>query len=106
MRRWFGSICSFLLVFSCVMLAGCVSSEQFYEDVSLSREAAYRQWKHRKERQEQAQTHISGKLSIEDCLKLAMVNNKVLQRIIQEKEVARRTVEIVFSNIAQCGSYG
>ncbi len=82
-------VCLLFFALCPLFLAGCVSSEQFYEDVSLSREVAYRQWKHRKERQEQSQTHISGELSIEDCLKLAMVNNKVLQRIIQEKEIAR-----------------
>jgi len=70
-------------------LVGCMSSRQFYEDVRLSREAAYRQWKSRRERQEQSQTYISGELSVEDCLKLALVNNKVLQRIIEEKEIAR-----------------
>ena len=48
-------------------VAGCVSSEQFYESVSLSRDAAYRQWKTRKERQERFQPRISGELSINDC---------------------------------------
>lgn len=82
-------ICLLFSVLCPLFLAGCVSREQFYEEVSLSREAAYRQWKTRKERQEQSQTHINGKLSIEDCLKLALLNNKVLQRITEEKEVAR-----------------
>ena len=72
-----------------LQLAGCVSSEQFYEEAGLSRDDAYQQWKSRKERQEQSQTYISGKLSIEDCLKLALGNNKVLQRVVQEKEIAR-----------------
>ncbi len=71
------------------MLVGCVSSEKFYQGVSLSRETAYRQWASRKEHQQQSQIHISGELGIEDCLKLALVNNKVLQRVIQEKQVAR-----------------
>ena len=72
-----------------LQLAGCVSKEQFYEDVSLSRDAAYQQWKSRKELAKQSQTYISGKLSIEDCLKLTLVNNKGLQRVVEEKEVAR-----------------
>ncbi len=71
------------------LLAGCVSSEQFYEQAGLSRETAYRQWQSRKERQEQAQPVISGKLTVQDCLKLAMVNNKVLQRVTEEREIAR-----------------
>ncbi len=79
-----------LFSFLCLLfLVGCVSSEQFYEEVSFSRESAYRQWMTRKERQEQSQPRISGELSAEDCLKLALVNNKVLQRITEEKEIAR-----------------
>jgi len=72
-----------------LQLAGCVSSEKYYEDVGLSREAAFRQWKSRKERQERSQPVISGKLNIADCTKLALVNNKVLQSIVQEREIAR-----------------
>ena len=72
-----------------LLLAGCISSEQFYEDVSLSRETAYRQWKNRKESQQTSQPHISGQLSIEDCLKLALANNKGLQRTLEEKQIAR-----------------
>jgi outer membrane protein len=72
-----------------LQLAGCVSSEKYYEDVGLSREAAFRQWKSRKEKQEQSQPFISGKLNITDCTKLALVNNKVLQSIVQEREIAR-----------------
>jgi len=77
----------FVLVTS--LLAGCVSSEQFYEQAGLSRETAYRQWKTRKEHQEQVQPVISGKLTVQDCLKLAMVNNKALQRVMEEREIAR-----------------
>jgi len=71
------------------MLAGCVGSEQLYEQAGLSRETAYRQWNTRRQRQEQAQPVISGKLSVQDCLKLAMVNNKALQRVTEEREIAR-----------------
>jgi len=70
-------------------LAGCVSSDKYYEDVGLSREAAFRQWKNRKERKERSQPVISGRLNIADCTKLALVNNKVLQSIVQERQVAR-----------------
>ena len=72
-----------------LQLAGCVSSDKYYEDVGLSREAAFRQWKNRKERRQQSQPVISGKLNVADCTKLALVNNKVLQSIVQEKEIAR-----------------
>ncbi len=72
-----------------LLIVGCVSTEQFYQDVGLSREVAYRQWKTRKERSEQSQPRISGELSIRDCLKLSLANNKVLQRVTEEKGIAR-----------------
>ena len=70
-------------------LGGCISSEQLSEDVGLSRQAAYRQWKSRKEHQEDSQPYVTGHLSVADCLKLALVNNKTLQTVVQEREVAR-----------------
>jgi len=92
-----------------LQLAGCVSSEQFYQEVSLSRDAAYRQWKSRKERQEQSQTYISGKLSIEDCLKLTLVNNKTLQRVVEEKEIARgerlKSYSAILPTVGLSGDY-
>ncbi len=68
---------------------GCTSSEEFYQEVSLSRDTAYHQWKTHKEIQKQSQTQIDGKLSLQDCLKLTLGNNKTLQSIVQEREFAR-----------------
>jgi len=76
-------------VLATLQLAGCVSSEEYYEDAGLSREVAYRQWKNRKQRQERSQPLVTGELNIADCTKLALVNNKVLQRVVQEREIAR-----------------
>jgi len=73
----------------CMIIFGCTSSEQFYQEVSLSRDAAYRQWKGRKEIRQHSQVRINGELSLRDCLKLTLANNKTLQRIVQEKEIAR-----------------
>jgi len=82
-------ICFGWAVIAALLQAGCGSSERLYQDVGLSRDAAYRQWKNRKENQQRSQIYVSGDLGIEDCLKLVLVNNKVLQRTIQEKEIAR-----------------
>jgi outer membrane protein TolC len=71
-----------------LLLCGCGTEEQLSEQVSLSRESAYRQWQNRKQHEEQAQPRISGRLSVEDCLKLVLVNNKMLQRVLQEREIA------------------
>jgi outer membrane protein TolC len=78
-----------IYVICSLVLTGCVSKEEFYDDVSLSCESAYKQWEGRKEAEKQAQTVISGELSLEDCLKLTLTNNKTILRTLEEKEAAR-----------------
>jgi outer membrane protein TolC len=72
-----------------LLAAGCVSTEQFYQDVRLSRESAYQRWEDRKSRDQQLQTKIDGAMSLHDCLKLTLTNNKTLQRVLQEQEIAK-----------------
>jgi outer membrane protein len=84
------------LVFCClaaiVLIIGCTSEEQFYKELSTARFEAYNQWKSREELAEKSQSHITGELSLVDALKLAFLNNKTLQRLVQEKEIARGEV--------------
>ncbi|HUW18504.1 MAG TPA: TolC family protein [Sedimentisphaerales bacterium] len=72
-----------------LQFAGCVSSEKFYGEVEASRQSAYRRWKNGRDNQKQTEAVISGAVTMQDCLKLALTNNKTLQRIVQEKEFAR-----------------
>jgi outer membrane protein TolC len=78
-------------ILSLISLPGCVSKEDFFNDASLSRQSAYTQWENRKLAEKQIQPVVTGKLSVEDCLKLTLANNKVLLRTIEEKEAARGT---------------
>ncbi len=78
-----------LIAVGSVFVGGCKSQEEFRRDVGLSREAAYRQWETRKAREDGAQPRVGGKLSVVDCLKLTLVHNKMLQRTMEEKEIAR-----------------
>jgi outer membrane protein len=90
-------------------LAGCISTEQFREDVSLSREAAYQRWASRKEREEQTQPVVTGKLSMVDCLKLTLTHNKALQRMVEEKEIARgeelKSYSVILPTVGLTGDY-
>ena len=105
-KKCFSMVIGTLVV---LQFAGCVSSDKYYEDVGLSREAAFRQWKSRKERQQQSQPVISGKLNIADCTKLALVNNKVLQSIVQERQIARgarlKSYSAILPNVNLTGDY-
>ncbi len=78
-----------IIITAVVIFAGCKSSEQFYRQAKLSREQAYHFWQSRKQREQYTQTIIKGKLPVKDCLKLALNNNKRLQSVLQEKEIAR-----------------
>ncbi|MFH1371754.1 MAG: TolC family protein [Planctomycetota bacterium] len=90
-------------------LSGCVSKEQFYSDASLSRESAYKQWENRKQAEKQTQPVISGKLSLDDCLKLTLTNNKSLLRTLEEKEAARGaevgSYSAILPTVALTGNY-
>jgi outer membrane protein TolC len=77
------------LLLSAIVLPGCVSKEEFYNDAGLSRESAYKQWEGRKTAEKQTQPVIAGKLSLEDCLKLTLTNNKSLLKTLEEREAAR-----------------
>ena len=77
------------LSLSAILLTGCVSKEEFTNEATLSRESAYKQWEGRKQADKQTQTVISGKLSLDDCLKLTLTNNKTLLKTLEEKEAAR-----------------
>ncbi|MBN2456478.1 MAG: TolC family protein [Sedimentisphaerales bacterium] len=85
--REYGSfiLCSLAIIF----IAGCTGSEKYYSQAALSRQEAFNRWKNRKALEQQNQTRITGQLSLQDCIKLALTNNKMLQFVLQEKEFAR-----------------
>jgi len=76
---------------SSAFFSGCVttSRREMARDVKLSRARAVQQWASRKDREDEQQPHISGKLSMEDSIKLTLVHNKMLQRTMEEREIAR-----------------
>jgi outer membrane protein len=97
------------LLLSAISLSGCVSKEEFTNEASLSRESAYKQWEGRKQSEKQSQPVISGKLALDDCLKLTLTNNKMLLKTLEEKEAARGvelgTYSAVLPTAAISGGY-
>lgn len=71
-----------------LVVGGCTSREEFARDVGLSRQAAYRQWEKQKTQEEDQQPRISGTLSVEDSVKLALLHNKMLQQMLEERTIA------------------
>jgi outer membrane protein TolC len=107
--KWLKHALLVLCMLLLIRLAGCTSSEEFYKEATLSRDTAYHQWKSQREAQEQSQTRINGQLSLQDCLKLTLVNNKTLQRVIQEKEIARgnelKSYSAILPSVSLTGDY-
>jgi outer membrane protein TolC len=73
-------------------LAGCASREALLKDLHEERTEAYRQWVQMRNTQDSSQAAISGKLRLEDAIKLAIRQNKSLQATLQEREIARGKV--------------
>ena len=87
------------MVLAPALLGGCVSSDALYEDVRASRTAAYRQWQHDRQTEQASETRLSGKLTLQDGLKLALANNKQLLATVQDKAAARGGVVESYSAV-------
>ena len=85
---------------------GCMTRDQVYQEIRSSRAQAYRQWSAARRNEEETQARLTGKLSLEDSLTLALANNKPLQTIIQDKEIARGRVIESYSEILPKASVG
>ena len=77
--------------------------------MGLSRQAAYRQWERQKTQEKSQQPRISGKLSVEDSVKLTLVHNKMLQQTLEERNVAEGQIvssrSVYLPNVALSGQY-
>lgn len=80
-------------------LSGCLSSEGLYEDVHTSRVSAYQTWQGQRSAERASETLLKGQLSLQDSLKVALVQNKQLQAALEEKEVARGQVVASYSEV-------
>ena len=90
-------------------LGGCACPDAVREDVRRSRREDYERWRAAADRGEAAQPAISGKLSLEDAIKLALQYNQELRVVAQETEIARgRTLEArgrAAPSVAAVGQY-
>lgn len=70
--------------------AGCVPSvDQIQDDIDSTQMQAYYEWKAKRERGESQEMKLSGSLTIDDAIKIALQYNKQLQMILQNRDVAR-----------------
>jgi outer membrane protein TolC len=100
-------VATVLLLVQCI--TGCASRSALVKDIRETRTAAYNQWVQMREAQEDSEVGISGKLSLEDAVKLAILQNKQLLATLQEKEIARGQViesyQEALPNVSATGTY-
>jgi outer membrane protein len=92
-------IAAIVLLLLVVLLNGCVDEESFYQDVRSSRTVAYNDWVRVQKQEQEQNSQISGKLSMQDALKLAMLNNNELMAVVQQREVAKGKVVESYSEV-------
>jgi len=78
-----------LAVIGAACAAGCLGPGRVYRDVMESRAEAYDAWLSQRGAEKAEQVRVQGKLSLEDALKLALVNNKSIQAALEDKGVAK-----------------
>lgn len=93
MREGFGKLgrtarrAAVLALTGLCMAAGCMSESGMYDGLRGSRQDAYARWRAAREGNG-AQTRLKGPLSLQDALKVALVNNKTLQSALEGRRVA------------------
>jgi outer membrane protein len=83
----------------CVFLAGCTTDEEMKQEVQAARTRSYQQWQRDRDRENQTETHISGKLNMADTVRLALTNNKALLAVVEEKEIAKGKITESYSQL-------
>ena len=81
------------------LLAGCASERNMYGRLQSHRTRAYQQWRRARESEEASQALLSGALSLQDALKLAMTGNKSLQVALREKGIAGGVIMEAYANV-------
>jgi outer membrane protein TolC len=85
-----------------ILTAGCYGPASIYRDVAESRAQSYDNWLSERKEQTARQVLIKGNLSLEDALKIAIVNNKAIQAALEDKGVAKgRIIEAMGAGLPQ-----
>jgi outer membrane protein len=92
-------IAAIILLLLVLLLNGCMDEESFYQDVRSSRTVAYHDWDRAQKQEQEQSAQIDGKLSMQDALKLAMLNNNELMAVVQQREVAKGKVVESYSAV-------
>ena len=80
-----------------VLLSGCASRDRFYDDISRSRMISYQRWMSERTNGSRSRNVIRGKLSLDQCLEIALAGNKSIKAVLFDKENARGVITESYS---------
>jgi len=80
-----------------LLAGGCMSGGGFREDISTSRAHSYRRWLSECRSETGSHIILTGELSLEECIGIAMSNNKQLAAIRLEREKAAGKIDESYS---------
>jgi len=90
-------------------LSGCAGPAEVHKEVSSARDQAYLQWQAAKNRQGNGEAVIDGPLSLDHAIITALSNNRELQIVLEDNNVAKGRIieayEGVLPHVALEGSY-
>ncbi len=99
-----------------LLLSGCVTQRSIQEDIRQAHEEAYYDWQRERElsadsvageqsltvndaSKNETQPVITGELRLEDALKLALLYNRDLEQVVEEKEFAEGQILSAYGNV-------
>lgn len=85
----YNKILTFFLPALFLLLNACAGPAEVQKEVSSARDQAYLQWQAAKNRQEENQTVVDGPLSLDKAIVTALSNNRELQIVLEENNVAK-----------------
>lgn len=88
------------------LATGCVSLGDTGADVRRSRDAAFEAWRRARAAEDASQQTVKGDLALDAAQVLAIGNNKQIQAILQEKDVAKGRVTEAWSGALPTATLG
>ena len=87
----------FLFPFSFPMLCGCMTKDTIYSDIASSRARSYENWLGERQREPATEKVLRGPMTRDQCVNVALDNNKDIQAVTWDKEKAAGKITEAYS---------
>ena len=91
-RKTVRTVAGLGLAFICICLVGCVTEATVYPEIAAHRKARFKNWNRERAGNASKQRLISGPLSLEDAIFIALGNSREIRTTILEQEKSKALV--------------